>query len=248
MADPEFNCDCDTGIPEDVTLADLRRRLLVRLGYSAQADNPPPGMADLLDDFLSSSQRYLYRKYPALYTERFFTWTMDPDSDPPQRFYDFDDNEEECEVRIDPLRITWAGISDVSGVNDTWLPLIRGIPPEFYTSADRPGIPSRYEVRQCIEVYPAPDRAYKLRLKGHFGLLPFAEDADLCTLDDHLVFTWSLAAAKAHYGQPDAGEVKGEAGDYLKQLVKGAHGTARYVPGTYPVPSATRPLFLDQDS
>lgn len=245
MADPEFNCD--GGLPEDVTLADLRRDMLIGLGYAAQADNPPPGMADLIDSWLNRSQKYLYRKYPALHTERFFTWTMDPTSDPPDRFYDFADNEEEFEGRIDPLRVTWAGISDVAGANDTWLPLIQGIPPTFYTSANRPGIPTHYELRECIEVFPAPDREYKLRLKGHFGLLPFTEATDLCTLDSHLVFTWALGMGKAHYGQADAADVKQEAADYLKQLVKGAHGTARYVPGATPIPSATPPRFLDQE-
>lgn len=246
MADPEFNCDCDAS-ESDITLADLRGRLLVGLGYAAQVNNPPPGMALLLDGWLFSSQRYLYRKYNALHTERFFTWTMDSTADPPQRFFDFDDNEEECDLHIDPYRVTWAGISDVSSTNDTWLPMIRGIPPSFYTSANRPGIPSRYEIRQCIEVYPPPDRDYKLRLKGHFGLLPFTEDGDLVTLDDHLVEQWALGRAKAHYGHPDADDVKAEVGDYLKQLVKGSHGTARYVPGTRPMLSETRPLFLDQE-
>jgi hypothetical protein len=78
-------------------------------------------------------------------------------------------------------------------------------------------------------------------------LEPFAEDDDQATIDSELLFMWALGTAKAHYGQPDAADIKAEAGDYLKQLVKGSHGTARYVPGSTPVPSATPPRFLDQE-
>ncbi len=237
----QFNCECEDENPNE-TLAQLRRRLLVRLGYSAQADTPPPGMADLLDDFLVSAQRYLYRKYTALRTERFFSWTMD--SDNAVRFYDLNANEDVCTKRMDAYRVSWVGISDITGPNDTWLPLIEGIPPEFYTSANRPGVPTHYEIRQCIEVFPAPDRPYKLRIKAHFGLEAFADDDDQATIDSELLFLWALGVAKAHYGQPDAADVKQEAADYLKQLVHGSHGTARYVPGTEQLAATPTPIFL----
>lgn len=240
----DFNCACDDENPNQ-TLLELRTDLLVRLGYAAQAASPPPGMALLLDSFLKRSQAYLYRKYNALRTERFFEWTMN--STDGIRFYDLVDNEDECTKRMDAYKVSWVGISDVAGANDTWLPLIEGIPPEFYTSVNRPGIPTRYEIRQCIEVFPAPDRDYKLRIKAHFGLEAFAADDDQATIDSDLLFLWALGQAKAHYGQPDAADVKAEAGDYLKQLIKGSHGTARYVPGSTPVPSATPPRFLDQE-
>ena len=37
------------------TLQTLRNRILRRLGFAAQISNPPPGMAELVDDFLKSA-------------------------------------------------------------------------------------------------------------------------------------------------------------------------------------------------
>lgn len=232
----EFNCECEEETNNE-TLAQLRRRMLVRLGYAAQADNPPPGMADLLNDFLVQSQRFLYRKYNALRTERFFSWTMVQG----QRFYDLPDNDETCTKELDPYKLTWVGVEDLNGA---WYHLSEGIPPEWYTSINFQGLPVRYEIRQCIEVFPAPSAVYTLRIKGHFGLTSFTEDDDKTTIDSELVFLWALANAKAHYGQPDAANYAAQAKEYLGNLVYGAHQTARYIPGTQPAQPWTPPVFL----
>lgn len=235
---PNFNCECEEGFYGAETLADLRRDVLVRLGYAAQADNPPPGMADLIDNFLRRGQSFLYRRYKALRTERFYRWTMVPG----ERFYGIRDNIDDCPRKLDVGRITWAGVEDMNG---TWCALRNGVPPSFYTAVDFEGLPSHYEVRQCIEVFPAPDEAYTLRVKGHFGLERFTQDEDYCTLDSDLVFLWALANAKNHYGQPDANDVAAQAQTYLRELVAETHGTRRYVPGTIETPVQVRPLFLD---
>lgn len=233
-----YNCECDeeTGYEN---LGQLRARLMVRLGYAGQVDNPPPGMAALLNDFLQSSQRLLYMKYTELHTERFFTWTMEPGV----RFYDLPDNDESCTKRLNALKITYAGVEDTNGA---WLPLAAGIPPVLYTMMPTSdSIPQRYEIRQCIEVFPPPDEAYKLRIKGHYKLGTFAVDADQTTIDSELVFLWALATAKAHYGHPDANNIAAMANDYLGRLVAGKHLTKRYVPGTTPVVPAVRPVMRD---
>lgn len=236
--DVQFNCECEA---EDgtvrQTLAQLQRRLLIRLGYAAQADNPPPGMAALLQDFLFSSQMLLYERYTPLRTRRFFTWTMTPGS----RFYGITQNEDDCLVRLNARKLSWVGVEDP---NFVWLPLAKGIPPEFYTSVTKPGLPFRYDVRQCIEVFPAPDKAYRLRIKGDFGLERFEEPEDRTTIDSELVLLWALATAKAHYGHADADAVAGQANTYLGMLLAGQHGTARHVPGADIVPAWPRPIFL----
>lgn len=232
----DFNCACSDE-SDNETLAQLRRRLLVRLGYSAQADSPPPGMADLLDDFLVQAQRFLYRKYRALRTERFFTWTMIAG----ERFYDLPDNDESCDKVLDPYRLSWVGVEDLNG---TWHEMGKGIPPEVYTSIANQGIPAIYEIHQCIEVFPAPADNYKLRIKGHFGLTQFDLDTDKTTIDSELVFMWALSNAKAHYGQSDAANIAAQANTYLGTLVSGSHQTARYVPNSGSMPPRTKPLFL----
>lgn len=233
-----YNCECsDTTSYE--TLGELRARLMVRLGYAGQVANPPPGMAALLNDFLVSSQRLLYMKYTELHTERFYTWTMEPNI----RFYDLDDNDETCTKRLNALKITWAGVEDLNGA---WLPLVSGIPPVLYTETPpNISIPQRYEIRQCIEVFPPPDEAYKLRIKGHYLLQPLSADGDQTTIDSELVFLWALATAKAHYGHPDANNIASMANDYLGRLTGGKHGTKRYIPGAVPLAPAVRPVMRD---
>lgn len=232
-----YNCDCDDTTDYE-TLAALRARLMVRLGYAGQVANPPPGMAALLTDFLTGAQRLLYMKYTELRTERVFTWTMVQGVN----LYDLPDNDEVCTKKLNALKLSWVGIEDLNGA---WFPLISGIPPEFYTGQTQESMPQRYEIRQCIEVFPIPNAAYKLRIKGHYKLQPFTADDAQTTIDSELVFLWALATAKAHYGHPDANNIAAMANDYLGRLVGDKHGTKRYVPGVAPIPPAVQPTMRD---
>lgn len=226
-----YNCACDDDYPR-TTLEAMRNRLATRLGFATQVAMGilPPGMAPLLDDFIRNAQEMLYRRYSVFRMERFYVWDLEPGV----RFYDFDANADSCPKRMDPRMVTWVGISqgDLS-----WRPLVCGIDPVMYGSPGS-GIPSHYEIRQCIEVWPAPaDDTWKLRIKGHFGLLPLAADSDETTIDPEAIFLQALANAKAHYGQPDAENYAAQASGYVHSLVAGSHHTRRYVPGTSRVAS-----------
>lgn len=226
----DFNCECDTSPYK--TLSQLRRRMMVRLGYAAQADNPPPGMSDLLDDFLQSAQALIYEKEPTLRTNRWYRWTMTPGV----RFYGINDNDDDtenpCPRSINPYHVKWVGFEDL---NQAWYELIKGINPLYYTRTNQiQGWPSNYEIRSCIEIWPAPAGAYKLWMLGDFGLEPFTEDDDPTTVDDELVFLLALGNAKAHYGQRDADNVLTQANTRLLDLKAGKHATARYVPAPRP--------------
>ena len=219
-----YNCECEDDYPR-ATLAQLRRRLAIRLGFSAMWPNLPPGYADLLNDFLISTQEVLYRDYAVFRTERFFTWNMVAGV----RFYDLDDNADSCPKKLDPRKVTWVGVSQG---DDLWTPLGCGIDPTLYSTRIG-GTPDRYEIRQCIEVWPAPfDNSYKLRIKGYFGLLPFAVDADYTTIDSEVVFLFALALAKAHYRQPDANIYADLVREMKGDLRAGSHHTRRYLPGS----------------
>lgn len=227
-----------SGYPSD-NLGHLRFRIMVRLGFSNQATNPPPGMAQLINDFLQSAQSYLYRRYTALHTRRFFRWKIVPG----QRFYSLKDNDEDVlgNFHLDPAKtIEWVGIQDTRNV---WYPMIQGIPPSLYTMLTKPWRPARYDIRQGLEIYPAPDQTYYLWVRGNFGLLSFVQDSDVTTLDSELVFLHALANAKAHYGQPDANNIEAQANAYRGELIAGTHQTAHYVPGTRAVPPAVRPTL-----
>lgn len=230
-----YNCECDDAFPS-ATLLQLRTRLLARLGMAAMPTGLP-GMTTMLNDFLQQAQELLFRRYSVFRGERFFTWDLAAST----RFYDLPDNRDTCTKKLDPRKVTWVGISQG---DDNWRPLVCGIDPTMYTGQGD-GIPSHYEIRQCIEVWPAPaDDTWQLRVKGYFGLLPFADDADTTTIDAEAVFLLALANAKAHYGQPDAGNYAQQLNTYIGDLVAGSHHTRRYIPGKRTVVNAVPPKMV----
>lgn len=246
MSQADFNCEClDSNSNE--TLQQLRTRMMRRLGYSAQAANPPPGMAELLDDFLRSAQERLYTKNPSLRTERLYRWTMVEgvsyygirDNDTSTDFTDMD-----CGKHLNDkaYRISWVGLEDL---NNMWMPMRCGIDPTFYTTAMQQGLPTLYEIRSCIEVFPVPNAAYKLWIKGQMGIEPFVGNTDKTTIDSELVFLTALGTAKAHYKQQDADAIKGEARELLGDIISGKHLTRRYVPNTYQLPPAVEPVMTN---
>lgn len=234
-----FNCDCAIE-PVYQTLAELRTRMMIRLGYPNQSASPPPGMAALIDAFLYDAQKLIWKQLSraGLNLERFFRWIMVPG----QRYYGINDNAGSCTLKLDPYKVVWAGFEDL---NQAWYRLTEGVPPEYYTRANiNFGWPTHYEIRSCIEIFPAPQAPYTLWIKGDFGLASFVEDADTATIDDEAIFMLALGNAKAHYGQRDAQSVLAQADTYIRGLVAGLHGTRRYVPRTRIQNPATPPRFL----
>lgn len=234
-----FNCDCEAIpiLPSARTLGSLRQSLLTRGGYAAQATNPPPGMVALANEFLQDAQRQLYRQHDEFHTKRMYAWQMQIG----QRYYGITQDESGCRS-LDPLNIEWVGFEDL---NQAWYPLINGISPVLYTRAQiSTGWPTHYEIRSCIEIFPAPKAQYTLWIKGHFGLDPFVADTDYTTLDSEAVFLLALGLFKMHYSQPDAGAVMTQADNMTKYLVAKQHGTRRYVPRTHVERPLTPPRFL----
>jgi hypothetical protein len=239
----DYNALVVDNVVQTATMTSLSYRMLVRMGFANQASNPPPGVGALVQDFLTSAQTYLYKRYLQLHTKRLFRWKVNPG----QRFYSLKDNDENVleNVNMDPTRcIEWAGIQDTRNV---WYPLIQGIPPQLYTMITKPWRPARYELRGAIELYPAPDQTYWLWIKGHFGLRSFINGSDTTTIDSELVFLHALANAKAHYGQPDANNVESQANAYRAELIAATHQTSHYLPGTIAVPPAVRPTLIQFD-
>lgn len=217
-----YNCACDDENNNE-TLGQLRDKMMHLLGWGATAANPPPGVSQMLTYWLQDAQAMLYRRFSQLRTERFFSWPLVQGV----RMYDLPDNQETCTKKLDPRKLTWVG-TERDGV---WLPLISSIPPELY-SYNTTGRPVRYEIRQCIEVWPTPDATNgNLIIKGHFGLERFTEDGDKTTIDSLPVFQVAIANAKAHYRQPDANNYIQQMEALIRDLTAGLHGTRRYIPG-----------------
>ena len=121
--------------------------------------------------------------------------------------------------------------------SETWLPLEGGIPASMFNITQET-IPSRFEMREYFEIFPAPNKAYTAWIKGHFGLLPFEADTDVTTIDSEAIFLQALTWAKAHFRQPDAPLVLAEMDKLVGQLNAGAFAGMRYIPNQRPQPQA----------
>lgn len=217
--------------PTDKTLGQLRRELLVRLGFSAQADNPPQGMVDLLNSFLQSANVEMYERYPQARRVLWFGWQTQVG----ERFYDIPID---CTKYLDARRVLWAGLQD----DETWFPLVNGINPLLFTQTED-SIPQYYEIRQAIEIWPAPDKAtYIIWLKAQHGPQDFSLDTDYPAADAQLVLLHALARAKAHYSQPDANIYGRDLEILLGRYTAGNHQTARYIPQTPALVPLPRPI------
>lgn len=232
-----LNCDCELVSPYR-TLLELRTAILRRAGYASQASNPPPGIADEVDECVRDAQRLLYRKHKELRQERFFRWTMVAD----QRFYAFGDEDTggdvDCTKLLEPNTVTGVWLEDLNGA---FFELINGINPEWYTEVTQDGYPTHYEVRSCIEVFPAPRAAYKLWVRGRFGLIPLSVGTDRCTIDDQGVYLLALGMFKKGRGKADADSILAQASTYEQTMVASTHMSRRYVPQTAQLPPLPMP-------
>lgn len=133
----------------------------------------------------------------------------------------------ECSKELDPYRITYVAVQRGNVIQ----PLIKGIAPAVL-GYSQTGWPSHYDIRQCIEVWPAPAATEgQLLVRGHFKPSALTADTDKPSIDPDLVYLLALANAKAHYRQPDAANYVSQMETMMQNLVAGTHGTARYIPG-----------------
>lgn len=202
----------------------------------------PPNATTVINRLLKTAQEVLYQRYSLFRMERFYTWTLVAGT----RFYGIGENDEQtgtpaCTKAIDARHVKWVGVAYGSD-NTNIRPLRCGIPPEVYVS-NQSGVPTHYEIRQCIEIWPNPVDGWKLVVKGNFGLDPFDQDTDTCTIDWQAIYLQALADAKATYKQPDAVLAKQTAVSYVGDLVAGSHHTRRYIPGARELPNAVRPVL-----
>jgi hypothetical protein len=241
-----FNCNCEAQpLPADGfmvdTLGNLRNRVAIRCGYGQVANNLPSGISQELNERLRDAQMQLYRQHSEYRTKRLYAWQMVVN----QRYYGFSADESGCRT-LDPYSIDWVGFEDL---NQAWYPLVCGIDPVLYTRAQiSTGWPTHYEIRSCIEIFPAPRAAYTLWIKARFGLDPFVADTDCTTIDAEAVYLLAAGTYMTSKGHPEGASVMSQAANYTKYLVAGQHNTRRYVPRTRVQTPMTPPRFLPLES
>ena len=203
----------------------------------------PPSIQFLARDFLKEAQRFLYQKAASFRQSRFFYWPLQEGV----RFYDFAQNEGECAHRFVPELIEGVYVTEGDDcTTERWRELAAGINPLLYNGGVRESWPYRYEFRQCIEIFPAPDsRAGYLRVKAKFELQPFEDDSDYTTIDADLVFLQALAVGQEHFRQENAQLTHALVRSRLGDIIAGEHHTRRYIPGDPYEPPANPPRPRD---
>lgn len=190
------------------TLGDLRSEMRAMLGNAAAGAAAGPN-ATIVDTHLRNAQTLLYwthdwahlRKY-GLKTLGTHAYLVD---------YPSDGN------GANPDRIRFVSVLR-GGV---WSPpLEKGITPSMYTYQENYSWPQRWEPYEQIEVWPAADQSYSLRIFYIDNLGRFTQDGDRASIDDTLISIVATATLKAHYRQPDAALAQ-KASDSLLIKLKG---------------------------
>lgn len=177
-------------LPLKRTLGDIRAEIQTRLGFgmSGQAGivNSP-----LIDSAIRSAQEQLYAQYDFVELKQ----VHERNTGAEQSLYDYPPN---CNVeRITSLSVLWGG---------RYVPLNEGIS-LAQRNAFTNGIPTHYERREQIELYPVPDTAdYKLRFEYIKTLEPLVNNNDRTSIPSELLFLHAMANVSNYYRKPDAGE------------------------------------------
>lgn len=224
-------------MPLNRTLGELRGELSSRLGFGAAGSNNG-ALVPILNNFLFSSQVQLYWGFNWRVLRAWVVETIGAS----QVNVDFPD--EIHPDRVDSISIKYSNV---------WTPpLERGISAEMYTSQDREGVPTHWDMNNAsgtaqIEFWPQTDTTYDYRVFGTAPLGAFTNDADRTTIDSDLVVVHALTGAKLHYRHPDAAY-------YQQQLIelmsdqKNKNWTKRvYKPGDDAGSWLPKPLVVGRD-
>ena len=213
-------------LPTRRNLGSLRQELRDRLGFASQGSQAGANTA-IMNSFLRSAQEFLYWEY----TPRELIFTEPITSQDGQVFYTWPDV-----VHHD--RIISVVIEDTASSNANRYLMVEGIDYNHDNYVTPKTIPSRYEIRNNLEVWPQPDGAqYIFHIEYVKRLDAFAVDGDLVTLNADIVLHLAIANAKAHYRHEDA-VIYGQQIERMLRNLKSANlNNKRYIRRSYKKPS-----------
>lgn len=201
------------------TLGELRTEMRAKLGHAAAGSASGP-TSTIIDSHLRDAQTMLYEGAE---------WA---------RLRRYDDTQSiglnqtliDYPAAANPERIK--AISVLRG--GVWSPpLEKGISPTLYTYQLNYSWPQRWEPYDQIEIWPATDAIYQLRIFFVKLLAPLIADNDRFDIDDKLVGILATASLKAHYRQPDAALWETKASDLLLKLKAKSWGRDIFRPNDY---------------
>jgi|21_taG_2_1085346.scaffolds.fasta_scaffold03164_6 hypothetical protein len=205
-------------LPLKRTLGELRQELRDRLGFASTGGRSGANTS-IIDSFLRNAQTQLYYQF-----DWKFLISVDKSivTNKSQTLYDWPD-------AVDPDRLIQVLAEDTSSSLPNIYPLVEGIDwnHDNYTTTENK--PSRYEIRNQIEIWPAPDSAsYKIWLEYVQRLGRFTQDADRASIDGDLILLHAISNAKSHYGHRDSQVYVQQLNALLQRLKSGGLGSKRY--------------------
>lgn len=211
------------------TLGDLRAVLRDRLGF-ASSGGTSGVLQSNLNSILSSEQTVLYWTHEWARLRRYYDTTVGTS----QHLINYP-------TGCNPDRIRAISVK----VGDVWQPpMMKGIPPEFYTTQDVQTYPRRWEPYQQIEFWPKADQLYNVRIFGLKDLDRFTQDGDYSTIDGDLILTAALGTAKAHYRHPDAALHVEQRAALLRSLKARSWGQTVFQPRDYEPEPLPKPVVI----
>lgn len=199
------------------------------------------GTRRLLAFQLRRAQNFIYWQTDWRQLVATFTLTTVVTTGVGQRFYDYPTLDQTIDGQtvtdtLEPTRITQVTLQR----GTARYPVLCGIDQLLYANTSQMP-PYRFEPRQQIELFPAPDNVYTLYFEGCIAQRRFVDDDDRATCHADVVLELAAAAVKGNWGQADAGAYANQAGALLRQRNAKNHGTQRYIPGVA-VLTPTSPL------
>jgi len=184
-------------VPIRRTLGDLRDEVLRRLGF---LDQGPPAQANrlLVEDFVRAAQRELWMMLDFPELKRIAEITVRNQTGirgRPEIYWDWPPD-------CDPRRI----YAVEAMVNGWWQPLAKGIGPseDSLTASGYRAFPQRWDIGPQLEIWPAPDQDYIVRITYQAKPARFSQPSDPASIDEDLILLHATTQAKLHYRQEDA--------------------------------------------
>ncbi len=176
------------------TLQEMRDKLRVRLGFGAQSSKSGP-QTKILNDFIQEAQEDLYKEVDWKQLRKI--WILEPGIE--QQYLDYPDD-------MAPNRILNISSRSADSINPPdYRDMTEGIEIRHLNSEVDYDKPTRYELRDQIEIWPIMDEiGTAIRIEGLIRLERFEFDNDRLTVPgDGLVSLLALAKAKNHYRHND---------------------------------------------
>lgn len=218
------NCGCDCGYPAE-TAADLISQIAIAMGYSSQLERLPASFVTQALFHLNLAQNLVVTDISEIANDRYFSWDVEPG----QFMFCPTEVREECKNILVAARISEVYI--VRNCTEITR-LEKGIPFKLKDGGNPRSLPTRYEVRSCIEIWPKPDEPLRLVAKGTLAATKITAPESTIMVNPTALVLRAIAWMKASKQHADANNYMGQYQNLLGDMAADTHQDVRYIPGT----------------